>query len=257
MSNANINDLIEIARKAGDVIRIGFDSTNEISLKSEIDLVTETDKRAEELILSEIKRKYPEHNIIAEESENSISFAEHVWMIDPLDGTTNFAHKLPIFSVSIAYLYQGEIVLGVVYDPIKDEMFYAEKENGAFLNGEKIRVSDTVDLAKSLVITGFPYDRFQNYDNNLDNFSRMALKVRGIRRLGSAALDLCYIAAGRADGYWEIRLEVWDIAAGTLIAREAGAVVTNRLGNQDVLQQPISVTAANPSLHPKILEVIV
>ncbi len=257
MSNANINDLIEIARKAGDVIRTGFDSTNEISLKSEIDLVTETDKRAEELILSEIKRKYPEHNIIAEESENSISFAEHVWMIDPLDGTTNFAHKLPIFSVSIAYLYQGEIVLGVVYDPIKDEMFYAEKENGAFLNGEKIRVSDTVDLAKSLVITGFPYDRFQNYDNNLDNFSRMALKVRGIRRLGSAALDLCYIAAGRADGYWEIRLEVWDIAAGTLIAREAGAVVTNRLGNQDVLQQPISVTAANPSLHPKILEVIV
>lgn len=251
-----INDLVEIARKAGDVIRAGYKSVNEIKLKNEIDLVTETDKKAEELILTEITGKFPEHKIIAEESKNDVSSAEHMWIVDPLDGTTNFAHKLPIFSVSIAYLYQSEIVLGVVYDPIADEMFSAEKNKGAYLNGEKIQVSNTIELKNSLMITGFPYDRFHNPDNNLDNFSRMTLKVRGIRRLGSAALDLCYIAAGRADGYWEIRLEAWDIAAGTLIAREAGAIVTNRFGNEDVLKQSISVTAANPFLHPKILEVI-
>jgi len=256
MSNVKINDLIEIARKAGDVIRVGYENVNEIDLKGEIDLVTETDKKSEKLILTEIALKFPDHKVISEETKNQSLPNEHIWYVDPIDGTTNFAHKLPIFSVSIAYAYKGKFKLGVVYDPIRDEMFSAKSGHGAFLNGGNIKVADASELKNSLMVTGFPYDRFQNPDNNLENFSKMALKVRGIRRLGSAALDLCYIAAGRVDGYWEIRLEIWDIAAGSLIAREAGAIVTDRSGDHDLLKAPYSVCAANPKLHNKILEVI-
>jgi myo-inositol-1(or 4)-monophosphatase len=256
MSNPTIKDLIDIARKAGDLIRIGFERENEIEMKGEIDLVTETDKRAEDLILSELFSRFPEHTIISEESENKILNLDNIWYVDPIDGTTNFAHKLPILSVSIAYLKNNKIQLGVVYNPISDEMFSAEMGKGAWLNNDLLKVSDTNELKRSLLVTGFPYDRFQNPDNNLDNFNKMALKVRGIRRLGSAALDLCSVAAGRVDGYWEIRLEPWDIAAGTLIARESGAVVTDRNGEENVLKSPYSIVAANPIMHKKILDVI-
>lgn len=256
MKAPQINDLIAIAKKAGDIVRAGYLSTNEISMKGEIDLVTETDKKTEEYILSEIKTRFPSHSIIAEESENGKISKENIWIIDPIDGTTNFAHKLPIFCISIAYMKNNKIQLGVIYDPMRDEMFSAERGEGAFLNGEKINVSSETQLKKSVLVTGFPYDRFQNPDNNLENFSKLALKVRGIRRLGSAALDLCNVAAGRVDGYWEIRLEVWDIAAGSLIAEEAGAKITNRYGDNNIFEAPFSIVAANEVLHQKISEII-
>jgi myo-inositol-1(or 4)-monophosphatase len=180
----------------------------------------------------------------------------HKWYIDPLDGTSNFAAGLPIFSVSIAYERDGEMTLGVVYDPIRDEMFSAEKGIGAFLNGEPIQTSRQTNLRQALVVTGFPYDRFTSPVNNLSYFSTFALQVRSIRRLGSAALDLCYVAADRADGYWEFKVETWDIAAGALIAQESGALVTTMDNKADLIPPPHSILAANPTLHAAMLEVI-
>jgi myo-inositol-1(or 4)-monophosphatase len=242
-----------IARGAGEILRAGFNQSNHVELKGVIDLVTEVDQQSETYILAEIKKQFPDHKVIAEESGEVQGNSGHAWYVDPIDGTTNYAHGLPIFAVSIAYAYHGEVILGVVYNPIRDEMFSAEKGKGAWLNGKPIHTTSRVELNKSLLVTGFRYDRFTNPDNNLENFKRLALQVRGIRRLGSAALDLCFVAAGRVDGYWEIHLELWDLAAGMLIAREAGAVVTKRDGSQDIFISPLSVVAANPGLHQAIL----
>jgi myo-inositol-1(or 4)-monophosphatase len=194
--------------------------------------------------------------VVAEETGGLEGSDVCTWYIDPLDGTTNFAHKLPIFSVSIAYAKAGELTYGVVYDPMSDEMFTAERGQGAWVNGEPISVGNAVELSNSLLVTGFPYDRFVNPDNNLEYFNRFALQVQGIRRLGSAALDLCFVACGRVDGFWEIRLEPWDLAAGTLIAREAGALVTKLDGTNDILSAPYNVVAANQELHGKMLGVL-
>ncbi len=252
-----IEEVCEIALNAGKILRDGFGKINNLKLKREIDIVTEVDQRSEIYILSEIKKRFPSHNIVAEESGEEFGNSESTWYIDPLDGTTNFAHNLPIFSVSIAYVENKQVMLGVVYDPIRDEMFSAERGKGTKLNGEFIITGKETELAKSVLVTGFPYDRFINEDNNLDNFNKLVLKVRGIRRLGSAALDLCNVAANRVSGYWEIRMETWDLAAGLLIAEEAGAKVTKRDGKAGMLTPPISVIAANPVLHQKILDVII
>ncbi len=163
---------------------------------------------------------------------------------------------MPIFSVSIAYAEGDGVRLGVVYDPMRDECFAAERGKGAFLNGQPLRVSATASLAQALLVTGFPYDVWENPDNNLDNFARFAVRSHGVRRLGSAALDLCYVAAGRFDGYWEIRLKPWDVAAGGLIAAEAGALVTNLQGGGDYLSPPQSIVAANAALHAEMLKVL-
>jgi myo-inositol-1(or 4)-monophosphatase len=242
-----------IARGAGDILRAGFNKSNQVELKGEIDLVTEVDQKSETYILAEIKNRFPEHKILAEEGGVTEGNSGHSWYVDPLDGTTNYAHGLPIFSVSIAYAFRGEVLLAVVFNPITDELFTAEKGKGAWLNGESIHTGSRTELNKSLLVTGLPYDRFTNPDNNLDNIKHMALKVRGVRRLGSAALDLCFVADGRVDGFWEIRLEPWDLAAGMLVASEAGAVVTKRDGSGDLLKPPVSVVAANPDLHRGIV----
>lgn len=242
-----------IARGAGEILRAGFNQSNHVELKGVIDLVTEVDQKSETYILAEIKKHFPDHKIISEETGVMQGDSDHAWYVDPVDGTTNYAHGLPIFAVSIAYAYHGEVQIGVVYNPISNEMFTAEKGKGAWLNGEPIHTGSRTELNKSLLVTGFPYDRFTNPDNNLENFKHLALKVRGIRRLGSAALDLCFVAEGRIDGYWEIRLEAWDLAAGALIAREAGALVTKRDGAEDMFAPPLSVVAANPALHQAIL----
>jgi myo-inositol-1(or 4)-monophosphatase len=242
-----------IARGAGEILRAGFNKSNQIELKGEIDLVTEIDQKSETYIITEIKNRFPDHKIVAEEGGVTWGNSGHSWYVDPLDGTTNYAHGLPIFSVSIAYAYRGEVLLGVVYNPITDEMFSAEKGKGAWLNGDVIHTGNRTELNKSLLVTGFPYDRFTNPDNNLENFKHLALKARGVRRLGSAALDLCFVADGRVDGFWEIRLEPWDLAAGMLIASEAGAVVSKRDGSKELLKPPISVVAANPGLQPAII----
>lgn len=251
-----IEEIIKLAQNAGQILRDGYGKLNSLEMKGKFDVVTEVDRRSEEFLVNSISKKFPDHKIVAEESGETLGKSDQTWYIDPLDGTTNFTHNLPIFSVSIAYAEEGEIILGVVYDPIRDETFSAVKGEGAKLNGVGLKVGTESELSKSLLVTGFPYDRFTNQDNNIDTFARMAVKVRGIRRLGSAALDLCYVAANRVSGYWEIRLETWDLAAGMLIAKEAGAMVTKRNGSNNMLIPPISVIASNPILHKKILDVL-
>ena len=252
-----LEDLKILAGQAGEILRAGFGQGNQIGLKGEIDLVTEVDQQSEALLLAEITRKFPGHQIVSEETGGVPGDGNgSVWFIDPLDGTTNFAHGLPIFSVSIAYAENGQLKYAVVYDPIHEELYSAEKGKGAYLNGTEISVSRTEELRSGLLVTGFPYDRFTNPNNNLDHFQNFALQAQGVRRLGSAALDLCYVAAGKVDGFWEIKLQPYDVAAGTLIAREAGAKVTKLNGEEDTVSQPVSIVAANPVLHPKMLAVL-
>ena len=251
-----LQDLTDLARSAGEILRAGLNQANHLEHKGEINIVTEVDKRSEDYILSEINAKFPGHHIIAEESGETAGDAAHTWYIDPLDGTTNFAHGLPIFSVSIAYAEAGEVILGVVYDPMRDELFTAEKGKGAAVNGTPLKVGTQEELSHCILVTGFPYDRFTNPVNNLDNFNRFALKAQGVRRLGSAALDLCYVAAGRVDGYWELRLYPWDMAAGLLIVQEAGGLITKFNGDTDILTPPHSIVAANPVLHAKMMHIL-
>lgn len=251
-----IADIEELARLAGEILRSGFgerpgfNHNHQVDYKGVLDLVTEIDRQSESLLLAEIQRRFPSHSVVAEESAGLQGEDNHRWFIDPLDGTVNFAHGVPIFSVSLAYASEGEVQLGVVYDPTRDECFSAQSGQGACLNGERIKVTSTNDLDSSLLVTGFPYDIRTNPENNLDNFAYFSMHGQGVRRLGSAAIDLCYVAAGRFDGYWEVRLNPWDVAAGGLIAREAGAIVTNINGGVDFMSPPQSIIAANPSLHP-------
>ncbi len=251
-----LNDLKALAYGAGEILRAGFQEPKHLHLKREIDIVTETDLKAEKFLIGEINSRFPDHHIIAEESGENSGAREHTWYIDPIDGTSNFAHGLPIFSVSIGYAQNGMMTLGVVYDPIRDEMFSAEKGKGAFLNDTPIHVGKETELHRSMVATGFPYDRFDSDVNNLVYFTTFALKVRSIRRLGSAALDVCYVAAGRYSGFWEFKIETWDIAAGILIAAEAGATVTKMNGNPDLLPGRHSILVANPGLYAEMLKVI-
>lgn len=245
-----------MARQAGKILRDGYGQDIQVSQKGVIDLVTEVDKRSEKFLLDSIQRRYPQHRIMAEESGELYGEDCCIWYIDPLDGTVNYAHQVPVFTVSIAYQEGGATMLGVVYDPMRDELFSAERGVAAKLNGKQITVSDTHDLDHSLLATGFPYDIRTNPKTNLDNFNLFALRCQGIRRLGSAALDLCYVACGRYDGFWELRLSAWDIAAGGLIAEAAGALVTGIHGEPDYLAPPQSILAANPLLHSAMLDVL-
>lgn len=249
MTNPTLATLEKMARQAGEILRSGYGMQHEISLKGVIDLVTETDRISEEYLLKEIRDEYAEHKIVAEESGGFDGDPRYTWYLDPLDGTVNYAHHIPIFSVSLAYEEAGQMLLGVVYDPMRDEFFSAERGKGAWLNGQPIHVSSTAELANSLLVTGFPYDIWENPENNLENFARFSKRTRGVRRLGSAALDLCYVAAGRFDGFWEIRLQPWDLAAGGLIVAEAGGKITNLLGGPDYISPPQSVLAANADMH--------
>ena len=252
----NLDDLEKLARGAGEILRAGFGETHEIEYKGEIDLVTEVDKHSEEFLLREIVNRFPDHKIFSEESGERTGSTEDVWFVDPLDGTLNFSHSLPLFAVSIAYAHAGKVTLGVVYDPIANELYSAQVSNGASLNDTPIQVSQISELKNSLLVTGFPYDAWTNPENNFAEFRGFSMRSQGVRRLGSAALDLCYVAAGRLDGFWEIRLNPWDVAAGGLIAQEAGGVVTNTQGDSDYLSKPQSILAANPALHPKMLQVL-
>jgi myo-inositol-1(or 4)-monophosphatase len=261
-SQPTLSDLETLARRAGEIIRggfirrPGFERAHQVDYKGEIDPVTEMDRRSEAFLLGEIKEHFPAHQIVAEESGTLSGDDCCKWYVDPLDGTVNYAHGIPIFSVSIAFAENEDLSLGVVYDPIQDECFSAQRGSGARLNGQPLRVSTTESLDRSLLVTGFPYDIRTNPENNLDHYARFALRTQGVRRLGSAALDLCYVAAGRFDGFWEFRLSPWDLAAGGLIAREAGALVTDMQGGPNFLSAPYSLIAANPSIHTQILKVI-
>lgn len=246
--------LENLARHAGEIQRAGYNQEHQVGYKGVIDLVTEVDHQSEAYLLGEVRRDFPDHHIFSEESGIIQGNEEHVWYIDPLDGTVNYAHQVPVFCVSIAYAYQGKLTLGAVYDPLRDEMFTAARGLGAHLNGEGLSASAARELQKSLLVTGFPYDAWDTPQDNFANFEKMAKLSQGVRRLGSAALDLCYVGSGRFDGYWELSLNPWDVAAGGLICEEAGARVTNISGEADYLSAPQSILAAAPGIHARMLE---
>lgn len=247
-----ITELIDWAKKAGQILRNGYGEKHQINLKGRIDLVTEMDHQSEDYLVGQIQQRYPDHMIYSEESGQIDGNERTCWYIDPLDGTTNYAHHIPIFSVSIAFAENGELTHGVVYEPMRDECFSAVRGQGAWLNGARLQVSSAEELVSSLLVTGFPYDTL-GIEKNIKAFGYFTQRSQGVRRLGSAAVDLCYIAAGRFDGYWEQTLQPHDLAAGALIAREAGAIVTSLTGNQNLFLPPYSILAANPTLYAKML----
>ncbi len=223
-------------RRAGAIIRKNIDRSNKVLFKnkSRINLITWVDSACDRLIRDTIRRRFPDHDFLTEESVPTHNRASFKWIVDPLDGTTNFAHHFPQCCVSIGLEYEGEIILGGVYDPLREELFWAEKGRGAFLKTRKgtrrLRVSRTRRLTESLLLTGFPYDRRERIDLYLSYLRAFMAKIQGIRRAGAAALDLCWVACGRVDGYWEWRLKPWDVAAGKLIVEEAGGRVSDFSG---------------------------
>jgi myo-inositol-1(or 4)-monophosphatase len=246
---------LEAAREAGRLLLDRFRTEFEVSYKGVVNLVTEVDLAAEELIVSRIRQAFPSHTILAEEMFSQARGEGVTWVIDPIDGTTNYAHGYPVFSVSIGLEVAGDIVWGAVFDPTRNEMFAATRGKGATCNGLPIGISKTSSLTASLLATGFPYDIQTDSRNNLDNFCAFAVQVQGIRRAGSAALDLCYVAAGRFDGFWEFKLKPWDCAAGSLIVREAGGTVTGFTGQPPDIYKG-EIVASNGLIHPQILEVL-
>lgn len=244
-----------LARKVGDRIAEKASRRKNIFFKGEIDLVTQFDCEAQRLIVKDLRKEYPDFGILSEEDVDQQTDQPVRWIVDPLDGTTNFAHGLPIWAISIALEVRGRIVLGVVYDPTRRELFSSSKGHGARLNGRRIHVSTTRRLDHSLLVTGFPYDIRRSKRNNLRQFSTFAVRARAVRRLGSAALDLCYTACGRFDGYWEMKLSPWDQAAGSLILREAGGRVTDFAGHKfDIYGD--EVLGTNGMIHGQMMRVL-
>ena len=246
---------VSAAREAGGYLKEHLYGRHLVRFKGEIDIVTEADHHAESMIIAAIHQQYPDHDILAEESPATHTGSLYRWIIDPLDGTTNYAHGYPVFCVSIALEREGICILGVVFNPMLEEMFVAEKGQGAFLNDKPVAVSETTEISRSLLATGFPYDIRLTKENNMDHFESMALKAQAIRRAGSAALDLAYVAAGRFDGFWELKLSPWDTAAGCLLVQEAGGVITDLYGEAFTLTAP-HVIASNGNIHGQILSVL-
>ena len=242
------------ARKAGDILKKHFGKHKEISYKGRIDLVTNADFESEKAIIDIIKSRHPEHDIITEESNLEMSGSAYRWVIDPLDGTVNYAHDFPFVAVSIALEIEGNIEIGVVYNPIMDEFFHARRGEGAFCNDVLISVSETDTLEKGSLATGFPYD-IKESSTNLAHFSHFIRHAQAVRRVGSAALDMCYCAMGRFDGYWEITILPWDIAAGTLLVTEAGGVVS-KLDGEPLSIYDNEIVASNGRIHEQLVEEI-
>jgi myo-inositol-1(or 4)-monophosphatase len=248
---------IDAARDAGRFLVESVGKVKQIETKKgEIrNLVSEIDRGAEKMIIRRIRERFPHHEFLAEESGGSLGPADFRWIIDPLDGTTNFLHAVPIFSVTLALERNGEVVSGVTYDPNRDELFTAEKGSGAFLNGERLQVTSQTDLIQSLLVTGFPYDIAGNPDHPAEHFTNFLHASQGIRRLGSAALDLAYVAAGRFDGFYEVALQPWDMAAGRLMVEEAGGTVSDFHGNPSTIYVK-QIVASNGPIHAGMLRVL-
>ncbi len=241
-----------LAKGAGEILLANFGRAKEVARKGEIDLVTEADLASQRFIVEALREGYPDHTILSEEAPGVEGESEFTWLIDPLDGTINYFHGYPAFAISMALMERGEITLGAVYDPLRDEFFYARKGEGATLNDKGVSVSTTPRLILSLLATGFPYQRATIPDNNVPEFSRLVTRVQGVRRGGSAALDLAYVAAGWLDGYWEMHLSPWDWAAGGLLVEEAGGVVTDLEGER---WSPFKkgIVATNGRIHKELI----
>jgi len=250
----------QIALEAGALLREGQEKGFSLERKStSIDLVTEYDTMAEKLVVSTLEKAYPDHGIVAEEgsSRECRSAQGYRWYVDPLDGTNNFAHLIPHFSVSIALFKADQPEVGVVYDPMRRELFWAQRGQGAFLNGKALRVSSAEKVGDSILSSGFPYDRHNSEVDNLSQMGAFLKKCQGFRRFGSCALDLCYLAAGRYDGFWEFKLSPWDVAAGVLLATEAGGTVTRIDGSKlGYLTERNHLVASNGRIHQEMLQIL-
>jgi myo-inositol-1(or 4)-monophosphatase len=251
---AMLDFIIHLAKKAGDYLKENLGSDLDVQFKGRINPVTRVDRGSQDIIFSAIEKEFPDHSVVAEENLNKDTGSEYTWYVDPLDGTVNYVHGIPIFCVSIGLFKGGQPFMGVCYNPLSGELFSSEQGRGAFMNGRQIRVSNTSRLIDALVVTGFPYKK-DTLDDSLARFRRILSEAQGIRRLGSAALDLCYVARGSFDAFWEVGLSSWDIAAGVAIVLEAGGAVT---GFRD---EPIdlgggNILAANAELHPELLRLM-
>jgi myo-inositol-1(or 4)-monophosphatase len=246
---------VHVALDAGRLLRDRLGTRLNVSHKGAIDLVTDVDLASEQLIRDAIATHYPRHQVLAEEAGLDETSSDYRWIIDPLDGTTNYAHAFPVFAVSIALEHRGETLLGVVYDPMRDELFAAERGAGATLNKKTIRVSATGELALSLLATGFPYNIRSSSLTNLNHWSNFAMHSQALRRCGSASLDFCYVGCGRFDGFWELSLSPWDMAAGALIVQEAGGLVTDFAGRPFSNYKP-EVIASNGRIHDQMIQII-
>ncbi len=244
---------IEAALAGGAILRSYYGRELSVNYKGALDLVTQADTKSESVILEILRKRLPNVSILAEESGRADRDRKRRFIVDPLDGTTNFAHTYPMFAVSIAYEEDGRVCAGVVYDPLRDELFTAQKGKGAYLNGLRMKVSQTTQLERSLLVTGFPYDLREDLEGNLRLFTRFMGVARAVRRDGSAALDLCYLAAGRFDGFWEEKLGPWDTAAGALIVEESGGVVTDFSGNIFDYKKN-NIVASNGRVNSQMIE---
>jgi myo-inositol-1(or 4)-monophosphatase len=255
--NNCLNTAVTAARLAGDIIikNLGSLSSADIQSKQASDFVTKVDRWSESAIMQTIRDKFPSHSFLAEETLQQEDEDNYRWIIDPLDGTTNYIHGFPMFSVSIALEYKREIILGIVLDPLKEELFHAVKGDGSYLNNKRIKVSEIDSLQGSLVATGFPFRKKEIIDLYLDAFKRIFSEVSDLRRAGSAALDFAYLASGRCDGFFELNLSAWDVAAGSLLISEAGGIITDFSGGIEYLSTG-DIVAGNKYVHSEILKII-
>jgi myo-inositol-1(or 4)-monophosphatase len=252
-----LTNAVKAARQAGDIINFASRDLGQLKIQTKTfnDFVSEVDKAAEKAIIDTLKEAYPDHGFLGEESGDTNKEAENIWIIDPLDGTTNFLHSFPCYCVSIALQQKGVLTQAVIYDPVKNDLFTATKGRGAFLNDKRIRVGSRIKLQEALIATGFPFREFSYLDTYMDMLKDMIKKTTGIRRPGSAALDLAYVAAGFSDGFFELNLSPWDIAAGGLIVQEAGGIVGDFEGNESWLKTG-NIVAANPKVFSQMLQVL-
>lgn len=252
-----LTNAVKAARQAGDIINFASRDLGQLKIQTKTfnDFVSEVDKAAEQAIIDTLKAAYPDHGFLGEESGDTNKDAENIWIIDPLDGTTNFLHSFPCYCVSIALQQKSVLTQAVIYDPVRNDLFTATKGRGAFLNDKRIRVGSRIKLQESLIATGFPFRDFSYLDTYMDMLKDMIKKTSGIRRPGSAALDLAYVAAGFSDGFFELNLSTWDIAAGGLIVQEAGGIVGDFEGNESWLKTG-NIVAANPKIFGQMLQVL-
>jgi myo-inositol-1(or 4)-monophosphatase len=246
---------VQAVLRAGQIQKSRLGQEIEVRHKGTIDIVTEVDRACEDAIVSTLRERFPDHDIVTEETDLARTGSRFVWFTDPLDGTTNYAHGYPFFCSSVALTVSGEVVAGAVFDPVKEELFTAEKGGGSYANGRRLRVSSSADLLQSLLVTGFPYDVQEDLEGKLRLFSRFMGVARAVRRDGAAALDLCYVAAGRYDGFWEERLQPWDMMAGKLVVEEAGGRVS-RFDGTPLGVSADELLATNGALHAAMMEVL-